>query len=313
MLLASFAILIILLIYSDFFKVLQILASSNLYFVALGFLFWFLGAIVRSLRWQKLLKVSNVNLSFKDTLHVYIPSLFISNISPAKSGDALRPFLLKGMKNKSVAKSLPSVFVERILDIAVLIIFSLFGIFYFGKSIVSYFVISIFIYLIVFVFGSWILISEKRTKIFLEKFLFLFKKIKTFRKFVLKVDKFSRTLSSSFLKYKSFGKFFSSLILTFFVWFIEGIILWIAFKTINIEVSFFVCLFSISISVLVSVITFLPGGLGINEAIILLIFSSLYKLTPAQIMAGMILSRLYAYWPYVFIGAIIASFGKYKF
>jgi len=27
----------------------------------------------------------------------------------------------------------------------------------------------------------------------------------------------------------------------------------------------------------------------------------------------MILSRLYAYWPYVFIGAIIVSFGKYKF
>jgi len=312
MLLLSIAILAVLLIYSDFFKVLQILASSDLRFVAIGFLLWCLGVAVRSLRWQQLLKVSGVKLSLKDAVHVYVPSLFFSNISPAKIGDALRPVLLKGMKKKSIAQSLPSVFVERLLDVAVLIFFSLLGLLFFGRLMTGYIILSVFIYLVAFSLGIWILVSERRTKFLLRKTIFLFKRIKAVKKLSSRLSSFSRMLSSSFLAYKSVKKLLPGLVLTFLVWFIEGAILLVAFKTIGLSVDYFVCLFTLSISVLLAVITFLPGGLGVNEAVTLLIFSTLYRLTPAQIMAGMILSRLYGYWLYVFIGAAIASASKYK-
>lgn len=304
----SLILLIILLLYSNIFKIFNLLLRANPFFIFIGFLLWFVGAITRSLRWKFLLKTCKINLSLKDSMHVYIPSLFLSNVSPGKVGDVLRSVLLKGMKRKSISKSLPSVFVERILDLCILISISLIGTFLLSKTLFIPLILSILIYSIVFIMGVFILISPKRTRFVLSKltFVFLVKRIKS------KLYKFSNNLSKSFIKYKDFKTLTIGLVYTFLVWLIEGVILLVAFKTIGISLSIWLTMFVISVSILFGVISFLPGGLGVNEAISIILLTH-YNLTPSQVMAAMLFDRFYGFWVYVFLGSIILAASKYKF
>ena len=119
-------------------------------------------------------------------------------------------------------------------------------------------------------------------------------------------------MSKSFVRYKNVKTFFVGLLYSFVVWFLEGMILLIAFKTIGIDLPFWLTTFVVAVSVLFGVISFLPGGLGVNEAIVLIILTH-YSLTPAEIMTGMLFGRLYGFWMYVILGSVILSISKYRF
>jgi len=311
--LLSLVLLVILLYFSDFFKVLNLLKTADYSFIFLGFLFWFLGLMVRSLRWNYLLKKVGINISLIDTIHVYIPSLFVSNVTPAKSGDVVRPFFLKTMKKRSFTKSLASVFIERFSDVVILISFSLLSFITLSTNLSFYLFLSIGLYSLLFGSIFFIVVSEKRTKKVVN---FLFKlflsRIKIFKKFGSKIVRFSSLLSRSIKTYKKPKTILTTLFFSFLVWMIEAFILKIGFGTVGVNVSYLSCIFALSISALISVITFLPGGLGVSETVIMILFGQLYNLSPSEVMAGMIFSRFYSYWTYIVLGSLIAGLSKYK-
>ena len=176
-----------LLIYSDFFKVVDIISKSNLIFVSIGLVIWGIDLVFRSFRWKILLKKAGVKLRLIDAMHVYIPGLFLSNVSPAKTGDVLRPVLLKAMKSKSISKSTPSVIVERSLDAIVLSLISIFGLYLLTTKIMHYLFVAILFYSVLILFAVITFTSEKRTKLILTKIMSVFSRFKFAKKINKKI------------------------------------------------------------------------------------------------------------------------------
>jgi len=307
LLIFSLLLLALLLYYSDFFKVVSLLAKANVFYVLFGFCLWFFGLVIRTERWRYLLSKAKIKLGFWQSAKVYIQGMFLSNVTPAKVGDPLRSVLLKAASKKSISSSLPSVFVERIFDVVVTVLFSLLGLFFF-YSLSLWLAGAVAVYTAVFGVGVYVLISERRTRKFFGKLSFLFK----FAKLEKKVESFSRSLHKAFMKYKNRRTLFVTFIYSALVWLVEGLILWVSFLSIGISISIAFCITIVAFTTLIAVLTFLPGGLGSSEAVAILIFTKLFNLSIAEVMSAAILSRLFGYWIYIVIGLILLVSSKYK-
>jgi len=307
LLIFSLLLLALLLYYSDFFKVVSLLAKANILYVSLGFCLWFLGLIVRTERWRYLLSKAKIKLGFWRTAKVYIQGMFLSNVTPAKVGDPLRSVLLKAACKKSISSSLPSVFVERIFDVIVTVLFSLLGL-YFFYSFSFWLAVAVTVYTVVFGAGVYVLISERRTRKFFRKLFFIFK----FAKLEKKVESFSRNLHKAFMKYKNRRTLLVTFVYSALVWLVEGLIVWISFLSTGISISIAFCITIVAFITLIAVLTFLPGGLGSSEAVAILVFTTLFHLSAAEVMSATILSRFFGYWIYVLLGAVLLASSKYK-
>jgi uncharacterized protein (TIRG00374 family) len=80
----SLALLIILLIYSNFFEVLSILSKANPTFIPLAYFLWLVSLSLRSLRWKFLLKKVGIKVKFWKVAKVYAIGMFISNLTHSK-------------------------------------------------------------------------------------------------------------------------------------------------------------------------------------------------------------------------------------
>jgi uncharacterized protein (TIRG00374 family) len=79
----------------------------------------------------------------------------------------------------------------------------------------------------------------------------------------------------------------------------------LAFFALGLQISLIVAIVAISISVLISVVTFLPGGLGSQELITIAFISSMYYLSMDKIMAALFLGRIVSFWMYALVGALL--------
>jgi uncharacterized protein (TIRG00374 family) len=307
LLIFSLLLLALLLYYSDFFKVVSLLAKANIFYVSLGFCLWFFGLVIRTERWRYLLSKAKIKLGFWQSAKVYIQGMFLSNVTPAKVGDPLRSVLLKAACKKSISSSLPSVFVERIFDVVVTVLFSLLGLFFF-YSLSLWLAGAVAVYTAVFGVAVYVLISERRTRKFFGKLSFLFK----FAKLEKKIENFSRNLHKAFMKYKNRRTLFVAFVYSALVWLIEGLILWVSFLSIGISISIAFSVTIVAFTTLIAVLTFLPGGLGSSEAVSVLVFTKLFNLSIAEVMSAAILSRLFGYWVYVLFGAVLLASSTYK-
>ena len=307
LLIFSLLLLALLLYYSDFFKVVSLLAKANVFYVLFGFCLWFFGLVIRTERWRYLLSKAKIKLGFWQTAKVYIQGMFLSNVTPAKVGDPLRSVLLKASSKKSISSSLPSVFVERIFDVIVTVLFSLLGLFFF-YSLSLWLAGAVAVYAAVFGVAVYVLISERRTRKFFGKLSFIFK----FAKLEKKVESFSRNLHKAFMKYKNRRTLFVTFVYSALVWLVEGLILWVSFLSIGISISIAFSVTIVAFTTLIAVLTFLPGGLGSSEAVSVLVFTKLFNLSIVEVMSAAILSRLFGYWVYVLLGAVLLASSKYK-
>ena len=309
----SIVLFILLLIYSDFFQVISILLKANPFYLILGFSFWFFGLLIRTERWKYLLKKAGIKVSYFKTAKVYVSGLFLSNISPGKLGDPLRSVILKATERKSVGSSLPSLFLERISDAIITLIISVVGILYFALTKLSFLLfLVVIVYSVAFSLVFYVLTSEERTRKFLKKMSSFFSFIKKVKELESKVEEFSFNLHQAFVKYKDRRILALTFFLTFIVWSIEGLILFTSFKALGLSVDFSVTIFAVCVSTLVGILTFLPGGLGSSEAVIIFIFTSLFSLTPAQVMAAAILQRIFGFWTYALLGVVLLGTNKYR-
>ncbi|MCD6398930.1 MAG: flippase-like domain-containing protein [Candidatus Aenigmarchaeota archaeon] len=295
-------------------EIIQILSQANPFFILLGVFIWFFDSLLRTLRWQILLKKINISIPFLDAWQIMIASMFISNLSPAKTGDPVRSLILKKTNKKSFSKSLPSIIIERISDIIILIIICFIGLLFVSSTIpqISYwFYLSLFVYAGIFLSFLYFITNPKKMETFLSKILSLFSFIPQTKKYAKKINYFSNILSSTFSKYKSLPTITYSFILTSFIWMAQSFILLISFYSLGISVPLWYCLLAISLSVLIGILTFLPGTIGSSEFITVLFFTSFLSLAPSQITSAVIIQRLLSFGIYVSLGAIIFSY-KFK-
>lgn len=304
-LLISLGILAVLIYYSDFNQMIITISQANVFFILLGLLTSFLLMFLRAFRWQALLKKLDIILPFKKIFYIFMGGYYISNITPAKSGDVFRNYLLK-REGLSFSKSLPSTFIERIFDFIILITLSIIGLLFVSvPAIEAIITIVLVAYIVLIILGIYISLSEKRILFFFDKLYKTFKWFPKSHSIKNKITRMALDYNKSFIKYNKPCMIIGVLLLSLIVWILESMIVWFSFYAIGLPVNIFIVMFILLVSVLIGVASSLPGGLGSQEAVMVLLFTFIYTLPLPLATAAILISRFLGIWMNIIVGALI--------
>lgn len=252
--------------------------SLNYGYVALGFLALLLIVSVKQAKWY-LLVGDGWRLAFKS----YFTGQFVNEIAPMGVGDLTKAYVLRNHSKRSFGSALSVPYMERILDISVLSsIAILSSVFLFLATISSY--ISLVFVLVFALAVGFFLLATFPVKIagIAKGFLELVKRIVPLKiigrmvskleAFIIETSKDFRAALRAFRKRKAFVS--SVLMIAVLDWLLEGVCQVFLLNSMGYEIPILVSVGIVSISWLVSIPSMIPGGLGVREAVLSLLFAS---------------------------------------
>jgi len=269
--LISAALFIFLFSRVDFQQVFTIVRSANLLLFLAAICLTIISLSIKCFRWGIFLAVYKKKIRMLDIFSSFLASVFVANATPARLGEASRPYFLKRRYKTSFFGVLPAILVERSLDLIVLIIYSLFFLSLFSSMVstilkaVILFTAFIAVLMIMVFFNKRI--SNSVTNLFFRAFSFIrqISKMKPrVKKFIGKFYEGTATLKKA--------NFPAIIIITALAWFIESLTLFIVASSLNITVPLLYCIGFTSLAILGGTISSLPGGLGSTELILFSFF-----------------------------------------
>lgn len=239
-------------IYADFRDLLSAMERFNWIFFILMIILTTIAYFIRFIKWNFFLKSVGVHLNIKDNLFVFFSGLGMI-ITPAKVGEIWKGWLIKDINGESLSKTIPVVIIDRVTDLAGLIILSALGILYYKEG--AYVLLIIILLFILFfiaikserISGKIISILEKRA----GKYS---KDIKTMH------QTFERLMDPKNMSLMSF--------LSAFAWFFECLALFFVAIGFGQFISVLISTFIFSFASLAGAVSMIPGGLGVAEATI---------------------------------------------
>lgn len=273
----AFGVVVLFLIvyFSDIHEVSHTISNANLSFISLAFMFLLLSMFFKSFRWKIFLRSIGLNIPFHDAFSSFSAALFLSNIAPGKVFEPIRGYFVKLKFSCSFSKTISLVVTERALDVYVYILFSIISLQVIGEHLPAHTTfISILGMVFFFFLSSAILIilnSEKLT----TKLFNLLSNIPIFKKIQKTLLNVSENFSNGFKQLRKSNFLIPILIITFIIWIIEGMIFYFSCRAIGILLSPLLFLGIPCFSILLGHLTFLPGGLGSIEAIMILFLTSM--------------------------------------
>ena len=244
---------VIFIAYSDFQEFSINISQFDFSYLPIILAFVFLGIMIKSLRQQLLYKQIGVFISFKTGILLFISGLSMI-VTPGGSGELIKSYYLKKNFGYPLAKTFPTVIMERLLDLTgiagILLII--------GLLLDNYNIISLMLILLSTL--SLIFASGKKKKLF-NFLLSIIEKIPILKK---QASSFSES-------YQVFGELTSGKIMTktlglsFFVWMTDAIMIYFIFMGFNLNFDIIFSTFSMYGSLLLGVLTMVPAGIGVTE------------------------------------------------
>lgn len=215
---------------------------------------------IRAARWKRLLKQEKI-VPLGTVLSALGIGFMVNNVLPAKIGELVRAEFIARKEKLSRGFALGTVFVERMLDV-LLLVFFLFISVIFSRALVKIIYSnrwSLFLIIFLIFFILFFLINKKyRERIFL---IIIPKKFQTqLSNFFSKLSK-----SVSFLKKK---KVFTKIIIqTMAMWLCTVLSYFIIIKGMGVSLPLYAYLFIVSASTIGMVIPSSPGNIGVYHAV----------------------------------------------
>ena len=244
---------VIFIAYSDFEEFSINISQFDFSYLPIILAFVFLGIMIKSLRQQLLYKQIEVFISFKTGILLFISGLSME-ATPGGSGELIKSYYLKKKFGYPLAKTFPTVIMERLLDLTgiagILLIV--------GLLLDNYSIISLMLILLSTL--SLIFASGKKKKLF-NFLLSIIEKIPILKK---QASSFSES-------YQVFGELTSGKIMTktlglsFFVWMTDAIMIYFIFMGFNLNFDIIFSTFSVYSSLLLGSLTMVPAGIGVTE------------------------------------------------
>jgi len=281
----------IFLLFSDVEKISNKLINFKIEFLPIILSLVPVAWILVYFRWHILLKNLDIRVSHKENFTIFLTCSMLG-ITPGKVGELLKSQFFKEKFGISRTKTVPLIFVEKLYDLTGAIIISFLGIWLFPEA---GYIITVGLIILIFVF---VMISSR--KIF-NKTLKLFVRFSITKKFVEPILE-----SSEIMKNSMRGKIaFFSTILSVGYWFIISLAIYFIFLALGIDsLSFLTIIFTYVASLILGVLSFLPGGIGITEgSLVGLLSLQGIEVSTAVIIA--ILIRLFTLWYSVAIGLLL--------
>ena len=300
-------------------NVIEILSNANFLYFALAGLMYILGLVTWGMRWQVLIRSLRMEASFGKVLLALLAGIFVNNVTPGArgGGEPIRMYFLAKEINKPYGQVFATVMMDRILDIipvVFMLTLSTAYVYYLGSLSLTLTLLALDI-----VFGALILVSlgillsEGKTRKAMMWFYGLFsrvfpKKANQYRdKFMKAVDvdvpRFQRDLRFLMGHKKTF---FLALFYSSASWFFTLLRTYYTFLAINYPVKLIEVMVVQMVGIVVGMISVIPGGAGLMEAI----NSAIYVLLGIDkeiAVTATLLDRLISYWIPTGIGAVVTT------
>ncbi len=243
--------------------------------------------LLRFIRWQKYLAIFGHKLPFWDHLRIYLAG-FALTTTPGKAGEALRSFLLEpyGVPFKH---SLAAFLSERLADLIAILLLSFIGLSQYPAA-HPLIVVSVFLIIIA-------LLALSNSKL-LNKLLA--KLAKRRGKFVNLLSQLCHILLEAQQCHK-LNVIVTATILSILAWGAEAVAFYFILQWMGAEVSLSFAIFIYALSMLAGALSFMPGGLGGAEAVMIALLI-LKGMTSAEAVAATLLIRFATLWFAVGLG-----------
>jgi len=296
-------LLLLILYFAGIDKVIQTILHSNVNFILLAFGFFIAKTLLKCFRWQIFLKSIGQKVPFSHAFYSFNAAMFLSNLVPFKGLEIIRGYFLKIKFNYSFSKTIPLVLTERVFDVFIYIFFSLITLRAIKNFIPSYITFLSFFSMLAFFLISLavlLILNSKRLTLKLFKLISI---LPIINRFGGKFESVAKKFSIGFNQLKKSKILICILLLSSVIWIFEGMIFLFSAKAVGINLSYE--LFAIPlISILLGVLTLIPGGLGSTEAIMVLFLMSL-GFPAAQATSAVLIYRLFVTLLQNAIGAVI--------
>lgn len=280
----SLALIIWLAFKIDINVVLNVIKNVNLTYLIIGILLTMPNIFIKSLRWRYLNKVQNINYNIFNSFSMYSVALAVGSLTPARVAEVIKIFYLK-KDGYSVRQSIPGVVLDRLFDIALLIIMALLsGIVFFQNWLQTNLVIfvcliALIIFLFLFFKKSWHIwiIKKIYTKIIPNKYQ---------EKFLTSLNDFWQNLNRYLPKdYWVAGG------LTIISWFFYYLQIYFFVLAININIPIIYLMAGVILAALISSLPISFIGIGTREAtLVILLRNFSTDIVPLILLSELILA-----------------------
>jgi len=287
--------------YNNWSSLTQIqLTKINYEWFILAFCFTALDNFFDYKSWIHYLKrafyLNNKNLKHKILPNIFIAS-FASDLLPAKMGTFSRPFILKeilGLRMKEgISVHLNALFSDFFA--AMLICFV--GLFYWGYTLFNIFIVLLCFFSVML---TIILILRVATlQGYIQRTIRLFFPAES----VTGIIDLQNSIYNLFTK----QDFFITLTIKLCSWIAMGLCLYSVVKALDYNILLIECIFMVTISSILGMLSFLPGGLIVAEAS-LLGFFLLLNIPINTAIITIFIYRIFSFWEWVILGNLVVQF-----
>jgi len=251
----------------DLSKILDCIDNVKLSYVTIILLLNFVLVFTKVLRWNSILKIQQVKLTFIDSFLIYYSGLFFGVISPGRLGEFVKASYLKVEKGVPLIKGILSTLIDRLFDMYGLIILGIIGI---GQFNIIGKLSNLSFILIIVILLAPILLFHKETAARGVCLLYKF----------VRINKFKNKIEETFVDYYSeinrliSTKLFFSAILTclsLLIFFTQCYLLVIAMDLVSMD--FTTITVFMAISRLIGLLPISISGLGTRDAMLIYLFS----------------------------------------
>lgn len=276
-------------------EVSSAIAKVGLLGIAIALLMSMINYSLRFLRWQGYLKAFGHAIPWKPSFKIYLAG-FALTTTPGKAGEALRGVLLKPL-GVPYPQSFAAFFSERLSDLLAVVLLTLFGLTLYPDA------RTMIVVGVVLVVIGFAMLSQRRLIEFLAHFV---------PKQGGKLVGFLRHLFKVLLEAQRChrpGMLLGATVLSILAWSSEALAFYWILSWMGADIPLAFAVFVYAIAMLAGVLSFMPGGLGGAEAVMIALL--IWKGMPsADAIAATVLIRLATLWFAVGIGAIALADNK---
>lgn len=279
-------------------------SRAELWLVVLAVVVTIFRFVVWAFKWHLLISSIKVRVAFSRLLVILLGGLFISTATPGANvgGEPIRAYYLAREGGIKKSAALATVTADKSGNYIAFLTYSLFGM----LMLMSYFQLERLLLLLILSLLLGILVYlyyrkkafpySRGLKLIYKPFSWLldrrFGDFESFEDYVLStIAVFKQTTR---LLARQRLNLVAILLLSFVMWLTSFVKTYLVFIALGINIDFLLVMAVKAVSVLLGMLSFIPGGLGVTEGAMLAIFAS-YGIEAKAALAGVLLSRAIYY------------------
>ena len=102
-------------------EMLSYFKKINIFWLIISIIIYIGAYFIRSIRWRVILQPVE-KISYKQSFTIFMAGMLVNYIIPIRAGEVAKSFFLKGLKGTPVSKSLPTIFIDKMMDLFPIII-----------------------------------------------------------------------------------------------------------------------------------------------------------------------------------------------